>query len=81
MFCVSTHRCFGERNDEPLYMFAFLLMGHTSVTIVVVTTIISVAKLVVDAGYCLRRLHIRFRFDGFDVGLLKEIANFNFLFF
>jgi O-antigen/teichoic acid export membrane protein len=83
---ITAHECFVFQRIvvlvsammNPFICLPFLLMGHTSITIVVVTTIISVAKLVVDAGYCLRRLHIRFRFDGFDVSLLKEIANFNF---
>lgn len=83
---ITAHECFVFQRIvvlvsammNPFICLPFLLMGHTSVTIVVVTTIISVVKLVVDAGYCLRRLHIRFRFDEFDVGLLKEIANFNF---
>ena len=77
---ITAHECFVFQRIvvlvsammNPFICLPFLLMGHTSITIVVVTTIISVVKLVVDAGYCLRRLHIRFRFDGFDVGLLEK---------
>ena len=86
---ITAHECFVFQRVvilvsavmNPFICLPLLLAGHTSVTIVVVTTLISVAKLIANAYYCLCRLHIRFRFDAFDFGLLKEIASFNFFIF
>ena len=55
---ITAHECFVFQRVvvlvsammNPFICLPFLLMGHTSVTIVVVTTIISVVKVVVDAA-------------------------------
>ena len=66
---------------NPLLCLPLLLMGFGSVAVVGVTTFLTVAKLVVSAWYCVKKLHIRFRFDGFDFGVLREIAGFSFFLF
>lgn len=66
---------------NPLLCLPLLLMGFGSVAVVSVTTLLTVAKLVVSAWYCLKRLNIRFRFDGFDFSVLREIAGFSFFLF
>ena len=56
-------------------------MGFGSVAVVSVTTILTVAKLAVSAWYCVKKLDVRFRFDGFDFACLREIAGFSFFLF
>lgn len=66
---------------NPLLCLPLLLMGFGSVAVVAVTTFLTVAKLVVSAWYCVKKLGVRFRFDGFDFACLREIAGFSFFLF
>lgn len=66
---------------NPLICLPFLLMGYGSVAVVVVTTFITISKLVVNIGFCLKKLHVPFLFREFDVSLLFEIASFSFFLF
>ena len=66
---------------NPLLCLPLLLMGFGSVAVVSVTTVLTLAKLGVSAFYCVKKLGVRFRFDGFDFGVLREIAGFSFFLF
>lgn len=66
---------------NPLMCLPLLLMGFGSIAVVCVTTILTVAKLAVSAWYCVKKLDVRFRFDGFDFACLREIAGFSFFLF
>lgn len=66
---------------NPLMCLPLLLMGFGSVAVVSVTTILTVAKLAVSAWYCVKKLDVRFRIDGFDFACLREIAGFSFFLF
>lgn len=66
---------------NPLICLPLLIMGHGSVMLVAVTTIITFLKLVVNLWYCIKKLHVKFDFGYFDKGLLKEIGGFSFFLF
>lgn len=66
---------------NPLVCLPLLLFGYGSVAIVSVTTLITIAKFIVNLVYCRKRLHIQFAFDELDFGILREIAGFSFFLF
>ena len=66
---------------NPLICLPLLLLGYGSVAVVLVTTIITVAKLLVNIWFCITKLHVRCDFHHFDFLLLKEIASFSFFLF
>ncbi len=66
---------------NPFLALPLLLMGYGSVGMVCVTTFLTIAKLVVNVWFSLKRLHIHFIFRGFRFGLLKEMWVFTFFIF
>lgn len=66
---------------NPFLTLPLLIMGYGSVGMVSVTTFLTFVVLMSNMFYCLRRLHIRFKFRGFQVGLLKEMWVFTFFIF
>ena len=66
---------------NPLICLPLLLLGYGSIAIVSVTTLITIIKLLINLFYCRKVLKIQFAFDGFDFGVLKEIAGFSFFLF
>ncbi|MDO4261046.1 MAG: oligosaccharide flippase family protein [Eubacteriales bacterium] len=58
---------------NPLITLPLLLMGYGSVAMVLVTTVLTVAKLASSLWYSLKRLRVRIHFGGFQWGLLKEM--------
>ena len=66
---------------NPLICLPLLLAGYGSVAVVVVTTAITVAKLITNVWFCLSRLHVPFAFRHFSFSLLREIGAFSFFLF
>ena len=66
---------------NPFLTLPLLLMGYGSVGMVLVTTVITLAKLVTDVWYVFHKLHARFLFHGFNFTLLKDIWAFTFFIF
>lgn len=62
---------------NPFICLPLLLMGKGSVGMVVVATIISFVRLVLNVWYCFCKIQIPIAFHGFQWGLLKEIAIFS----
>lgn len=58
-----------------------LLMGHKSVAVAAVTTVVSVAVKTFLAWYCLRRMKVRLAFGRPDWPMLKSIFSFSFFIF
>lgn len=65
----------------PVIMIPLLLLGYKSVALVILTTILNVACLLINMLYCLKRLHIKLEFKGFDFLLLREIFAYSFFIF
>ena len=61
---------------DPLLVLPVLLLGYKSVGMVVVTTLLTLTIEISNIMFCFTRLHIRFSFREFDLGLLKEVAVF-----
>lgn len=66
---------------NPLLMIPLLLSGHKAVSIIAVNTILNILSFLLNAVFCFRVLHTRFRFQRFDTGLLKEILFNSFFIF
>lgn len=66
---------------DPLICLPLLLMGHGSVALVCVTTVVTVGKLVTNLYYCFVRLHVPVSFRRFDWGVLKSMYVFGFFVF
>lgn len=66
---------------NPLICLPLLLMGHGSVAIVSVTTLITISKLALNVWFCHYKIHVSFQFRNFNLALLKEIGVFSFFLF
>lgn len=66
---------------NPFITIPLLLMGYGSIYVVMVTTILSIAKLIVNGWFCIKRLKAKFDFKKFDFSLLKEMSAFTFFIF
>lgn len=66
---------------NPFLTLPLLIMGYGSIGMVCVSTFLTIAKLVVNIWYCLKKLRIHFIFTGFKFGLLKEMWVFTFFIF
>ena len=66
---------------NPIVMLPLLLMGYGSISLVAVTLILSLATDAVNIWYSVKKLGMRFAFDKFDFGLLREMAGFSFFIF
>lgn len=66
---------------NPFLCLPLLIMGVGSVGMVVVASVLSVAKLVVNWWYAVGRLRMRFAFGQFDWSLFRELGAFTFWIF
>lgn len=66
---------------NPFLTLPLLIMGYGSIGMVCITTLLTVAKLVVNMWYSFKKLHIHFIFTGFKFRLLKEMWIFTFFIF
>lgn len=58
---------------NPFITLPLLIMGYGSIGMVVVSTVLTIFVFVMDAGYCFKKLQIKFSFKNFDFKLLKEM--------
>lgn len=66
---------------NPFLTLPLLLLGYGSVGMVFVTTAITVVSFICNAVFCLKKLKIKFLFEGFKFSLLKEMWGFTFFIF
>lgn len=66
---------------SPFLTLPLLIMGYGSIGMVSVTTFLTFLLLIANMFYCFKKLHIRFAFRGFQIGLLKEMWVFTFFIF
>lgn len=66
---------------NPFLTLPLLLMGYKSISLVVVTTILTVSKFIINYWYCVKKLKMRFVFKKMNFSLLKEIGVFSFYIF
>ena len=66
----------GKQVLNPLIMIPLLIIGFRSVTLTVVSLIFTVLSGIINIGYCLTRLRMRFMFHGYDFKLLREMMGF-----
>lgn len=66
---------------SPFLTLPLLIMGYGSMGMVMVTTFLTFFTLLSNIFYCFKKLHIRFKFYGFQIGLFKEMWVFTFFIF
>lgn len=66
---------------NPLISLPLLFMGYGSIAMVLVTTLITLAKLITNIYFCVHKLRVQFSFYRFDFSLLREIGGFSFFLF
>lgn len=86
---VTAHECYFFQRVisllqtvlNPFLTLPLLLMGYKSISLVVVTTILTVSKFIINYWYCIKKLRMRFIFHNMNFSLLKEIGVFSFYIF
>lgn len=66
---------------NPFLALPLLILGYGSVALVLVSTFITIAKLLLDMWYSFKRINMQFLFRGFKFSLLKELWTFTFFVF
>lgn len=66
---------------NPFIALPLLIAGYGSVALVLVTTGLTIAKLISSIWFCMKELHIKMVFHGFEWELLKEMWFFTFFIF
>ena len=66
---------------NPFITLPLLLVGVGSLGMVLVSSFLTVAGLLVNLYYCFKKLHMQFSFNTFDFSLLKEMWVFTFFVF
>ncbi|NLC96008.1 MAG: oligosaccharide flippase family protein [Erysipelotrichaceae bacterium] len=66
---------------NPFLALPLLVMGYKSVSLIIVTTVLTFSKLIINVFYCKNKLHMSFIFKDFDFSLFKEIGTFSFYIF
>ena len=66
---------------NPFLTLPLLLLGYGSVGMVLVSTALTAAVLLLNLFFCIAKLKIRFSFSGFEWGLFREMFAFTFFLF
>lgn len=66
---------------NPFLTLPLLLLGYGSISMVLVTTIITIAHLITNIWFVLFKLNVKFKFKNFEVSLFKDIWGFTFFIF
>lgn len=86
---VTAHECYFFQRvvsllqtvSNPFLTLPLLLMGYKSISLVVVTTVLTLGKFVLNVYYCKKKLNMQFKFKNMQISLLKEIWVFSFFIF
>ncbi|MGL4762365.1 MAG: oligosaccharide flippase family protein [Sarcina sp.] len=66
---------------NPMVMIPLLFMGHKSISMTIVSTILNLVCIGLNVFYCFKVLKIKIKFNNFDIPLLKEISVYSFFIF
>jgi len=62
---------------NPFVILPVLLMGYSSIGMVIATTVLNLFIEIINIKYCLKRLKMKFLFNNFDFKLMKEMTIFS----
>lgn len=65
----------------PFIMIPLLLAGYRSIAMVIIISVLNVMGLLINVGYCFKKLKIKIAFKKIEFTLLKEIAAYSFFIF
>ena len=66
---------------NPMIMIPLLFMGHKSISMTILSTVLNLICIGLNVFYCFKVLKIKIKFNNFDIPLLKEIAVYSFFIF
>lgn len=66
---------------NPIIMLPLLFMGHKSISLVIVVTILNILTLFSNYLYCKKKLNVKIKYSGMDKKLLKTIFSYSFFIF
>ncbi len=66
---------------NPFLCLPVLLLGYGNIGIVMASFVLTLAKFIVCAFYCIKKLGMRFDFKGFNIKLFREMGAFTFFVF
>ena len=66
---------------NPFICLPLIILGHGSIAVVSVAALLSLARLICEAYYCLKKLKMRFVFNKFDKELFKRMNRFTLFIF
>lgn len=86
---VTAHECYFFQRIisllqtvlNPFLTLPLLLMGYKSISLVIVTTLFTFVKLIVNYWYCTKKINMSFCFKKMNLSLFKEIGMFSFFIF
>ena len=61
---------------SPLVMIPVLLLGYSSVGMVLTTVTMALIADAINIYYCFVKLHVKFRFHGWESGLLRQLFGY-----
>jgi O-antigen/teichoic acid export membrane protein len=62
---------------NPFVTLPVLLMGYGSIGMVTITTVLNISIEIANASFCLKKLDMKFKFNGFDFALMREMTVFS----
>lgn len=65
---------------NPILTLPLFLMGRSGISVAISMTVITAVKLIASILYCIKRLHMKFRFE-FDTAVFKQLCMFSFFIF
>ena len=66
---------------NPIVMTVLLLHGYKAIAMVVITTAFNVITLLINAVYCIGKLHVKIKFERVSIPFIKEVAFYSFWIF
>lgn len=66
---------------QPCIMIPLLLMGYKALGMIVLTTVLNLATLLISCWYCFTYLNVKMHFNSFNKALMKEISGYSFYVF
>ena len=66
----------GKQVLNPLIMIPLLIIGYRSVMLTIVSLIFTILSGILNIGYCLTKLRMRFSFRHYDFRLMREMFGF-----
>ena len=62
---------------NPFVVLPALILGYGSIGMILTTTLLNITVEIINAGYCMKKLKMKFSFRSFDSKLMREMTMFS----